>query len=89
MPNPVDTPTRLHMQLSLGRFDISREAVLADAHRSGFASSADAADYLDALLERISVSYDIVAQPLDQEWRTVLHERLLHNLAILGSPAAG
>jgi serine/threonine-protein kinase HipA len=85
VPNPVETPTRLHMQLSLGRFDISREAVLADAHRFGFASAVDAADYLDALLERISVSYDIAAQPLDDEWRQVLHERLTHNVAILGS----
>ncbi|MVW64181.1 type II toxin-antitoxin system HipA family toxin [Massilia sp. NEAU-DD11] len=87
VPNPVETPTRLHMQLSLGRFDISREAVLADSHRFGFASAVDAADYLDALLERISASYDIAAQPLDDEWRQVLHERLTHNVAILGSRA--
>jgi serine/threonine-protein kinase HipA len=77
------------MQLSLGRFDISRAAVLADANRFGFASAADATDYLDALLKRISASYDIAAQALDQEWRKVLHERLSHNLAILGSPAVG
>jgi serine/threonine-protein kinase HipA len=89
VPNPVETPTRLHMQLSLGRFDISREAVLADAHRFGFASAPDAADYLDALLERISVSYESAAQTLDQEWRKLLHDRLSYNLSVLGRQAAG
>lgn len=89
VPNPVETPTRLHMQLSLGRFDISREAVLADAKRFGFAGTVDAADYLDTLLARISASYDAAAQSLDQEWRKVLHERLSHNLAILSGQAVG
>lgn len=87
VPNPVETPTRLHMQVSLGRFDISRDAVLADANRFGFTHSVDAAAYLDALLERISASYDIAAQGLDGQWRQVLHERLSHNVAILGRPA--
>lgn len=89
VPNPVETPTRLHMQLSLGRFDISREAVLADAMRFGFAGTVDAADYLDTLLARISANYDAAAQSLDQEWRKVLHERLSHNLAILSGQAVG
>lgn len=87
VPNPVETPARLHMQLSLGRFDISREAALADAHRFGFAGAAQAADYLDVLLQRISASYDTAAQLLDQEWRQTLHERLTHKLAVLGSRA--
>lgn len=84
VPNPVETPTRLHMQLSLGRFDISREAVLADAHRFGFANATEAASCLDALLQRISASYDTAAQLLDKEWKQALHQRLTHNLAILG-----
>lgn len=83
VPNPVETPRQLHMQLSIGRFDISREAVLADAHRFGFASVVDAAAYLDSLLERISGSYDMPAQSLDQEWRQILHDRLQHNIGIL------
>jgi serine/threonine-protein kinase HipA len=88
VPNPVETPTRLHMQLSMGRFDISREAVLADAHRFGFPGVADAAAYLDALLERIAGSFDMPAQCLDQEWRRVLHGRLTHNVATLGGRAS-
>jgi serine/threonine-protein kinase HipA len=88
VPNPVETPTRLHMQVSLGRFDISREAVLADSHRFGFTSAVNAAEYLDALLERISASYDSVADWLDQDWRQILHERMTHNVAVLSGPAA-
>ena len=73
------------MQLSLGRFDISREAILADAHRFGFTSTVDAAAYFDALLERISSSFDSVAKWLNQEWQQVLHERMTHNVAVLSS----
>lgn len=83
VPNPVETPGRLHMQLSMGRFDISREAVLADAHRFGFDNGADAASHLDALLERIAAAFDGAAHALDHDWRQVLHERLLHNLGVL------
>lgn len=89
VPNPVETPARLHMQLSLGRFDISREAMLADSHRFGFKNAADAAAYLDVLLERISASYTSVAHWLDQEWRQTLHERMTCNVAVLsGQPGA-
>jgi len=88
VPNPVETPARLHMQLSLGRFDISREAVLADAHRFGFANAVEATACLDALLRRISASYDSAAQCLDEEWKRTLHERMTHNLAMLGSRAS-
>jgi serine/threonine-protein kinase HipA len=84
VPNPVETPARLHMQLSLGRFDISREAALADAHRFGFTSVKDAAAYLDGLLERIAASFDGAACWLDQAWKDVLHERLVRNVALLG-----
>lgn len=85
VPNPVETPGRLHMQLSLGRFDISREAVLADAHRFGFTSAMDAASYLDALLERIKAGFESVAQWLDDDWKMLMHERLSHNIAVLGN----
>jgi serine/threonine-protein kinase HipA len=84
VPNPVETPGRLHMQLSLGRFDISREAVLADAHRFGFTGQAEAASYLDALLERFTGAFDGVAHWLDDDWRQLLHQRLAHNIGVLG-----
>lgn len=57
--------------------------MLADAHRFGFDNGADAASYLDALLERIAAAFDGAAPVLDHDWRQVLHERLLHNLAVL------
>ena len=84
VPNPVETPSRLYMQLSQGRFDISRDAVLADTHRFGFAHAADATNYLDGLLERITAGFEDVANWLDQDWKKALHERLTHNVVVLG-----
>jgi serine/threonine-protein kinase HipA len=83
VPNPVETPVHLHLQLSQGRFDISRDAVLADAHRFGLTSVTEATTYLDALLARITAGYVEVAHWLDQDWENVLHERLSHNVAVL------
>jgi len=83
VPNPVETPVRLHMQLSQGRFDISRDSVLADAHRFGLTSATEATTYLDDLLARITAGFAEVAHWLDQDWKNVLHERLSHNLVIL------
>lgn len=83
VPNPVETPGRLHMQLATGRFDISRDTVLADAHRFGFDHRAEATRYLDTLLERIAAAFDGAAAPLDHEWKQMLYERLIHNLAVL------
>ena len=83
VPNPVETPARLHMQLSQGRFDISRDAVLADAHRFGFTNATEATTYLDDLLARITAGFDEAAHWLDQDWKNVLHERLSHNVVVL------
>lgn len=83
VPNPVETPLRLHMQLSQGRFDIARDAVLADAHRFGFADAPEAASYLDHLLERIKAGFEGATQWLDQDWKQVLQERLLHQVEVL------
>jgi serine/threonine-protein kinase HipA len=88
VPNPLETPVRLHMQLSQGRFDISRDAVLADAHRFGLTNATDAASYLDGLLERITAGFEHVAQWLDQDWKKVLHERLSHNIVVLSGDKA-
>jgi serine/threonine-protein kinase HipA len=83
VPNPVETPARLHMQLSQGRFNISRVAALADAHRFGFTSVTEAATYLDDLLARITAGFDEVAHWLDLDWKNVLHERLSRNVVVL------
>lgn len=85
VPNPVETPRTLTLQLSTGRFDICRDAVLADAHRFGFTSDEEAGRYLDALLERIANGFGQAAHWLDASWRETLHVRLRHNLSILKS----
>lgn len=89
VPNPVETPKRLHMQLSLGRFDISREAALADAHRFGFASQVDASDYLDRLLQRIGAGFATVRPLLDEKWQGDMAERLRYNLDLLSIGTSG
>jgi len=83
VPNPVETPACLAMQLSTGRFDIARGTVLADAHRFGFGNREDAAAWLDALLDRIGGTFDAAAETLDDAWRQLLAERLQTNLALL------
>src|SRR5450830_870714 len=83
VPNPVETPTRLHMQLSQGRFDISREAMLADGHRFGLNGAEEGAEYLDALLGRIEAGFEAVAGLLDGEWRQALNQRMLQNVLLL------
>lgn len=86
VPNPVESPRALAMQLSTGRFDISRPAVLADAHRFGFDNDAEAARYLDALLLRIQSAYHEVATIVAPEWRTMLRARMHENIARLSAP---
>jgi len=84
VPNPAETPRHLTMQLALGRFDISREAVLADALRFGFDSRDECARFLDNLLLRMTASFDEAMACLDEAWRRMMHERLIHNVALLG-----
>lgn len=85
VPNPVETPRTLTLQLSTGRFDISRLAVLADAHRFGFDSSEEAGRYLDMLLTRITNGFDQVTHWLAPEWQETLHTRMQQNIALLGT----
>lgn len=85
VPNPVETPRTLTLQLSTGRFEISRAAVLADAHRFGFDSSEEAGRYLDMLLMRVCSGFDQVAHWLDHAWQETLRARMRHNIALLGA----
>ncbi|MFL6632800.1 MAG: hypothetical protein ACJ8HJ_10850 [Massilia sp.] len=71
------------MQLSRGRFEIARDAVLGDASRFGFTGRDACADYLDALLARIEAAFPLAAQWLTDDWRTTLHAWMVANLAIL------
>ena len=83
VPNPAETPRRLVMQLSRGRFDIARDAVLGDAVRFGFTGRDAGATYLDALLARIEAAFPLAAAWLTDDWRATLHARMTANLAIL------
>ena len=85
VPNPVETPRTLTLQLSTARFDISRSAVLADAHRFGFDSSEEAGRYLDTLLTRVTNGFDQVAHWLEPEWQETLRARMQQNIALLGT----
>lgn len=86
VPNSVETPRHLSMQLAPLRFDISREALLESALRFGF-SSRDLAEYhLDGLLERIESTFDDAVIVLDKEWAQFMRERLAGNLALLRRP---
>jgi len=71
------------MQVSTGRFDISREALFADAHRFGFGSTEEASGYLASLLTRIEHAYAQVAHWLDPHSEQMLRLRLQHNLTRL------
>jgi len=83
VPNPVDTPRRLVMQLSRGRFDIARDAVLGDAVRFGFTGRDACAAYLDALLTRSEAAFPLDGAWLTDDWRTTLQARMATNLAVL------
>ena len=85
VPNPVETPRTLTMQLSTGRFDISRSAVLADSHRFGFDSREEATSYLETLLTRIAHGFDQVVHWLAPEWQDLLRARMQHNIAQLSA----
>jgi serine/threonine-protein kinase HipA len=86
VPNPVETPRGLAMQLATGRFDIARSAVLADAHRFGFDSALHAEYFLNDLLVRIDASFEHAAAVLDDAWAQLMRERLKGNLALLRQP---
>jgi serine/threonine-protein kinase HipA len=83
VPNPDDTPATLTLQLSLGRYEISREAMLADALRFGFAGHDAAASYLDALLLRIGHSYGQVEGILSPGLQALLRRRMRGNIDLL------
>lgn len=85
VPNTVETPTLLVMQLSLGRFEISRAAVLQDAARFGFGSRLHAEKHLDGLLMAIEGAYDAGTGELDADWRKVLRRRMVQMVRRLRS----
>lgn len=85
VPNPDEHPKSLVMQLSLGRFDISREAALAGAVRFGFDNPDVAAIHLDALLARISSTFEKIAHQLPAMLKKLMQDRLRFNLQRLSA----
>lgn len=89
VPNPAeDIPTALSMQVSIGRNDISRDAVVADSMRFGFASRMETAEHLDRLLQRIENSFELAAQDLPHALRSWMGVRVKHNLQQLRTKEA-
>jgi len=76
------------MQVSAGRFDISREAFLADARRFGFESRQQAAQHPDALVARIGQTFESAAAPLSRERRGERSARLSLNRQRLPAPSS-
>ncbi|MEH6438294.1 type II toxin-antitoxin system HipA family toxin [Massilia sp. DD77] len=85
VPNPLERPARLQMQLALGRFDISRDAVVADAHRFGFCSRQETADYLRDLLPRIRAGFATVRPLLDEKWQAEMANRMQFTIGLLSA----
>jgi serine/threonine-protein kinase HipA len=76
VPNPDETPRLLVMQVSSGRREINREALLADYVRFGFASKDDAADYMDRLVKKIQETFDRTSDILSPALRELMSERI-------------
>lgn len=87
VPNPDEVPAALVMQVSAGRNDISREALLLDFARFGFASSDDAGRCLDALLERIQHGFGDVGHLLSDSLRELMVQRMDAAMERLGRQA--
>lgn len=76
VPNPDETPASLVMQLSTGRRDISRAALLGNHQRFGLSTVAAAGQELDAQLDRIHDTAGILKDLLDADLRAMMEGRL-------------
>ncbi|NHQ89172.1 type II toxin-antitoxin system HipA family toxin [Janthinobacterium lividum] len=76
VPDTEDDPQALVMQVSAGRRDITRDAMLLDHTRFGFATRQQAEEYADTLLTRIEKAFAQVAPLLNPALRARMAERL-------------
>ncbi|MES2295987.1 MAG: HipA domain-containing protein [Pseudomonadota bacterium] len=83
VPNTIETPTTLQLQLSRGRRDISRAAILTDHRRFGFQKMDAAEDYLDGLVKRVVATFDLIRDSLPGDMVEVMERRIQGNAAIL------
>lgn len=86
VPNPDEIPQRLAMQVCSGRSDVSRDALLMDFDRFGFASQTVAGQYLDQLLVRIQAGFEQAAPLLSADLRSLMQARLSANCSLLSAP---
>lgn len=84
VPNPdADMAPVLSMQISLGRHETMREAMLADSVRFGFSERDAAVGCLNDLLQRIEHSFDAAAQLLTDELREMMVGRMRKHISLL------
>jgi serine/threonine-protein kinase HipA len=76
VPNPEETPKLLVMQVSTGRRDIDREAMLTDYARFGFKSRIDAEQYMDALLKKIQSSFNEIKDMFGPDLEVFMSDRI-------------
>lgn len=76
VPN-IDAPPRtLCMQLSLGRYDISRAAALADWRHFGFAAQSEAEEVVDSLVEQALGTFKDASELLTQDQGNAMKKQL-------------
>lgn len=82
VPAAGDAPRTLAMQLSNGRFDICREAMLADARFFGLSMQAAEAE-LQLMTKQLRVVGDKQTNQLPPEWQDWLSSRIRQQLLLL------
>lgn len=85
VPNPDEMPKRLVMQVCSGRWDISRQSLLTDFLRFGFASQQAAAEHFDDLLARIRTGFKQVSPLLSDDLSKLMAHRLSEACASLST----
>ena len=83
VPNDAHTPTQLYLGPSPHRPHYSRQGVLAEYRRFGFARYEDAVHYLDALLARLESTFVAARLRYPARWRPVIDERVAYQLRVM------
>ena len=83
VPNPDGSPLRLAMQVSVGCFDINREAVLRDCERFGFENRLAAELRLNQLLAASTEAFAALSGELPADLSAFMGERLRNGALLL------
>lgn len=85
VPNLVDEPNTLAMQLSQGRWDFSADALLADWRYFGFSNVQEASLLAQDVYRRVvNASTKLNEYELDKNQSTFIQKRIQHNAVKLG-----